>query len=46
MRACVRACETRFLGSNPGEVDLFLVRFFFFLPGSAILSEDVVCVML
>ena len=40
-------CEARFLGSNPDEVNCFLIRFFFFfLSGSAILSEDVVCVML
>ena len=44
MYVCV--CEARFLGSNPGEVDFFLLGFFFFIPGSATLSDDVVCVML
>ena len=32
-----------FLGSNPGEVDFFFVRFFFLLTREC---EDVICVML
>ena len=36
-------CLTRFWGSNPGEVNFS--PFILFLAGSAILSKDVVCVV-
>ena len=44
---CGCVCVAHFSCSNPSEVDFFFrAVFFFFLPGSAILSKDVVCVVL
>ena len=42
---CACVCVTRFGGSNPGEVNFFSLHHLFFLPGSAIVLKNVVCVV-